>query len=120
MNEARHMINLDIVAEMRRDVGVEAYGILVAALREEIENGQSTLRRHYDDGNWRRLEVDAHALKSACRSFGADQLANSCMAIEKAAERIVTGSSDKIPDKALLDILDFMITETLQALDTLS
>tara|TARA_R110002096_G_scaffold328994_3_gene522964 strand:+ start:749 stop:1096 length:348 start_codon:yes stop_codon:yes gene_type:complete len=67
------------------DVGLETTQMLLASLKTEIESSGRKLSEYFAVRDRRLLENQAHALKSAARSFGALQLGESCLALEEAA-----------------------------------
>ncbi|WP_262692860.1 Hpt domain-containing protein [Kordiimonas aestuarii] len=71
--------------KLTADVGEESAAFLIGSLKQEIERTGSALAEHALKGELEQVEIQAHALKSAARSFGAMRLGETCLAIEEAA-----------------------------------
>lgn len=79
------LLDRRVLDRLALDVGLETTQMLLASLKTEIESSGRKLSEHFAERDTRLLENQAHALKSAARSFGALQLGESCLAIEEAA-----------------------------------
>ena len=82
-----HMPLLDqpILDRLTADVGEESAIFLINSLKQEIVRTGKALAEHASKGDLEQVEIQAHALKSAARSFGALRLGEACLAIEEAA-----------------------------------
>ncbi|GHF12382.1 hypothetical protein GCM10017044_02910 [Kordiimonas sediminis] len=103
------------VQQLISDVGEDAFLMLSEALIAEIQNAQQSLPRYLADKDWHMLEVDAHAMKSAARSFGAEALADACLDLEKYGQSSGTDGDAK----AILNTFDTAAVETLNAIKKL-
>lgn len=103
------------VIEMRRGEVGDVLPRLLDALRGEIASRMTTLRPAFEAGDPHTVEVQAHALKSAARSFGAMQLGELCAQMELAAK---TGRPALGPDD--FDRLEASAADTLKALEGVS
>lgn len=109
------LLERPILAKLEVDVGAESAAFLIQSLKDEIRTGQSVLVQYAADDDMHQLETQAHALKSAARSFGALRLGAACMAIEEQA-RSATG---KQVLGALLDEFGEVSAATLAAFEEL-
>lgn len=83
-----HMPLLDkpVLDRLTADVGEESAAFLIGSLKNEINRTGDALEVLAAKGELEQVEIQAHALKSAARSFGAMQLGETCYAIEQAAK----------------------------------
>ena len=102
-----------VFARMKSDVGEDVAFMLLGSLKGEIEKGVAALRQHFTEQDYHMLENQAHALKSAVRSFGAMRLGEACLALE-------TAGKEKLSWEAIeLQLADFesISKETLSLLN---
>lgn len=85
MPEQKPLLDKTILDRLALDVGDETTQMLIDSLKTEIETSEHKLVEHLSKKDYRLMENQAHALKSAARSFGALQLGDSCLALEEAA-----------------------------------
>ncbi len=85
MTENFPLLDQSVIDRLALDVGEKTARMLVESLIVEIESSGRKLETHLSDGDVKLVENQAHALKSAARSFGAMQLGESCLALEEAA-----------------------------------
>ncbi len=104
-----------VFATLQEDVGPSSAVILVQSLKEEIRNSEILLQAYAQDRNMRLLENQAHALKSAARSFGALRLGEVCRALEGEAK---DGAPQTILANRLLQFQQ-VSSESLTALEGL-
>ncbi len=107
------ILDLEVIDQLAKDVGVETMSMLLASLTEEIQSTQQALTQFFEEGNMVQLGIRAHALKSAARSFGAMQLGEMCALLEKEAG--ADGGPEHI--KGWLDVFNNQAAATLAALD---
>ncbi len=83
-----HMPLLDkpVLDRLTADVGEESAAFLIGSLKNEISRTRDALEDLAAKGDLEQVEIQAHALKSAARSFGAMKLGETCYAIEQAAK----------------------------------
>ncbi len=79
------------VAELRGEVGADAFDEVVEMFLEEVEEVTERLAAAPDPG---RLEMDLHFLKGSALNLGFAELASLCAALERAAGR----GPDAMPD----------------------
>lgn len=72
--------------QLSSDVGPDSVVILLASLKNEIRMGEAAMQDYLQASDMALLENQAHALKSAARTFGALRLGELCFAIEKYAK----------------------------------
>ncbi|TNE67081.1 MAG: Hpt domain-containing protein [Alphaproteobacteria bacterium] len=107
------LVDRPVLNRLTADVGKESAAFLLSSLRREIESSGAALREHLDAGELDQLEIKAHALKSAARSFGAMRLGEICLALEDAAR-----TEREVPEiERLLAKFYAVSTETLLAFD---
>lgn len=92
------LLDQAVYDRMVADVGAETAKMLLESLKGEIKNSRDKLEAYLSDKDIALFENQAHALKSAARSFGAMQLGESCLSLEMAAK-----------DKALGRMIDLMV-----------
>jgi len=76
------VINQKTLDALAREVGSSTIPVLVKSLCDEIRSGIGNFNTYFSNEDWRALEVEAHALKSATLSFGAEKISGACRAIE--------------------------------------
>ncbi|WP_417450117.1 Hpt domain-containing protein [Kordiimonas sp.] len=79
------LLDKKVLDKLTNDVGEESVEFLVGSLKQEIERTGLAISEHLSKGEIEQVEIQAHALKSAARSFGAMPLGDICQAIEEAA-----------------------------------
>lgn len=79
------LLDTSVIDRLSLDVGADTTKMLLESLKNEIEQSGQKIMDHLSNKDCRLLEIQAHALKSAARSFGALQLGESCLALEEAA-----------------------------------
>lgn len=79
------LLDQPVLDRLTADVGQESAAFLISSLKQEIEKTGSALAKFASEGDLEQLEIQAHALKSAARSFGAMKLGEACYALEEAA-----------------------------------
>ncbi|WP_417462302.1 Hpt domain-containing protein [Kordiimonas sp.] len=79
------LLDQPVLDRLTADVGQESAAFLVSSLKQEIAKTGTALARFASEGDLEQLEIQAHALKSAARSFGAMRLGEACLALEEAA-----------------------------------
>jgi HPt (histidine-containing phosphotransfer) domain-containing protein len=79
-------VDKPVLDKLAAEVGKESAAFLLDSLVKEIKTSGCELSEHASSRNYEQLEVQAHALKSAARSFGAMQLGEACQALEHAAK----------------------------------
>lgn len=104
------LLDKPVLDRLAAEVGEESAAFLLDSLRKEIQNSGCELAQHASVGNYEQVEVQAHALKSAVRSFGALRLGEACQAIEYAAKAEQTPELD-----GLLSQFKVISEETLEA-----
>lgn len=107
-----HMPILDkpVLDRLTADVGEESAAFLTSSLKNEITRTRDALEDLAAKGELEQVEIQAHALKSAARSFGAMRLGETCYAIEQAAK-----ASQQIEVDGLLVELKSVSAETITA-----
>ena len=94
------------------DVGEETATMLLQSLTREIEGSRDKLETYLVDEDLALFENQAHALKSAARSFGAIRLGESCLSLELAAkEKALSKMTELMPE------FRATVTETLKVFD---
>lgn len=88
------LLDQPVLDRLTADVGQESAEFLVSSLKQEIEKTGSALAQCASEGDLEQLEIQAHALKSAARSFGALRLGEACFALEEAARADRAGEID--------------------------
>lgn len=78
-------IDTDILDQLQRTLGAEAFGVVTQAFDLEIKSSRAALSNALEAEDWNALETVSHALKSAAASVGAMQVSGVCLAIEEAA-----------------------------------
>jgi HPt (histidine-containing phosphotransfer) domain-containing protein len=76
------VINQKTLDALAREVGSSTIPVLVKSLCDEIKSGIRNFNTYFTNEDWRALEVEAHALKSATLSFGAEKISDTCRSIE--------------------------------------
>lgn len=104
------LVDKPVLDKLAAEVGAESAAYLLDSLKDEIISSGSKLTVHASSGDFDLLEVQAHALKSAVRSFGALRLGDACQAIEHAAKTESTPQLD-----GLLKDFQTISAETLEA-----
>lgn len=84
------MLDKDVLDRLREDVGSEPASFLIDSLKTEIASGAEALEEFFQKNDLKQLEIQAHALKSAARSFGAMQLGEVCFTIEMGVKKGIT------------------------------
>ena len=102
------LVDKPVLDRLTADVGEESAAFLLTSLKKEIQKSGSELAAFAAGGDYQQLEVQAHALKSAARSFGALRLGEACQALEQAAK-------NKSDPERLLSQFEAISQETLQA-----
>ncbi|MFC4348672.1 Hpt domain-containing protein [Kordiimonas lipolytica] len=104
------LLDMPVLDRLAAEVGKESAAFLLDSLKQEIRNSGCELMQHASVGDLEQLEIQAHALKSAARSFGAMRLGEACQAIEYAAK------ADGSPEiEGLLSQFQIISEETLEA-----
>ncbi|PCI63445.1 MAG: hypothetical protein COB37_04935 [Kordiimonadales bacterium] len=85
MTEVFALLDDEIVQGMEREVGSDMLPILLQSLRNEIVSADKAMTAYLAEDEIALLRNQAHALKSAARSFGMLQLGEACFDIESAA-----------------------------------
>lgn len=80
------VLDKKILAKLCSDLGEESADFLIKSLVKEIHNSEAVIVEYADTRNMHMLENQAHALKSAVRSFGALKLGADCLALEESAK----------------------------------
>ncbi|NVJ98803.1 MAG: Hpt domain-containing protein [Alphaproteobacteria bacterium] len=107
------LVDKPVLDRLAAEVGKESAAFLLDSLKAEIKSTGSKLAVHANTGDLEMLEVQAHALKSAVRSFGAMRLGDACQALEFAAK------AEALPDlDGLLNQFNEISEETLAAFAT--
>ena len=119
MTETLPLLDQGTLQSLKCDVGEKTFGLLVASMRRELSNGDSDLRAACEASDWSALERQAHALKSASRTFGAERLGQACERLEAAARDQESPAGAKPAIKPLLDDALGLITDMAKRLDTL-
>jgi len=86
MSTVLPLIDRATLYRLTLDVGEENAIMLLGSLKAEILASQKKLEKYLALQEWALFENQAHALKSASRSFGAMQLGEACMVLEQAAK----------------------------------
>jgi HPt (histidine-containing phosphotransfer) domain-containing protein len=98
---------------LKADVGPDSAAFLIESLKSEIKAGEQAFPEHVAAGDLSALEIQAHALKSAARSFGAMRLGEICLLLEQGAKaRTTDGLSSALKD------FEKACSEALAAFDT--
>ena len=107
-----HMPLLDkpVLDRLTADVGEESAAFLIGSLKNEINRTGDALEVLTAKGDLEQVEIQAHALKSAARSFGAMQLGETCYEIEQAAK-----AACKAKVEGLLGELKAVSADTISA-----
>ena len=104
------LLDKPVLDRLAAEVGEESAAFLLDSLKKEIRNSGCELLQHASSGDLEQLEIQAHALKSAARSFGAMRLGEACQAIEFAAK------GNGVPEiDGLLNQFQLVSEETLEA-----
>lgn len=104
------LVDKPVLDKLAMEVGEESAAYLLDSLKNEIRQSGCELSQHATSGNLEQLEVQAHALKSAVRSFGALRLGEACQEIEAAAK------AERAPDMdGLIAKFQAVSEETLEA-----
>jgi len=115
MAETLALVDQNVIDQLAEDVGAETLPVLIASLKREIAGAQAALPGNLAAGDKEQLEISAHALKSAARSFGAMQLGEACLALEEAAR---DGAGEETLH-ALMDKFLARAEETLAAFEVM-
>lgn len=111
MSDALPILDPDPFERLKAEVGEETARLLKATFRAEVEDALEGLFAHRAAGNWKLLDVEAHALKSSARTFGA-------MALGAAAERVEQEAEQGGASEQGMNALRDAIVATAEALDT--
>lgn len=96
------ILDATVLAKLKADVGDDAAVFLIDSLIKEIRSAQTTLTEYVRTNDMHLLENQAHALKSATRSFGALRLGAICAALEEGAK---TGAAETLIKGLLADFV---------------
>lgn len=107
------LVDKPVLDRLAAEVGEESASFLLNSLMQEIRDSGSELVQHASVGDLNQLEIQAHALKSAARSFGAMRLGEACQALEFAAKGDASAELAR-----LLDQFRAISEETLEAFST--
>jgi len=113
MGEDLPILDKRVLATLTRDVGETSAAFLIESLKVEIRSSERQLLGFAESNNMPGLENQAHALKSAVRSFGAMRLGALCMALEASAKLENNGPEIE----ALLANFNSVATVTIAAFD---
>lgn len=112
MPETIALIDASAIARLKSDVGPESASLLVKSLKKEITKSCGDLANHISSNDLHMAETQAHALKSAARSFGAMQLGEACYKLEQAAHQ----ARPQTALQAIFSEMEGCVEETLEAL----
>ena len=107
------LLDGEVVRELEGDVGSDMLPILLQSLRNEIVSADKAMTAYLVEGEIRLLRNQAHALKSAARSFGMLRLGEACFDIETAT----TGELDLETVDTLLAAFRIVANSSLEKLD---
>ncbi|UTW58678.1 Hpt domain-containing protein [Kordiimonas sp. SCSIO 12603] len=112
MGDTYPVFDESVFERMKSDVGDDVALMLLGSLQGEIGKGAVALRQHFIAQDYHMLENQAHALKSAVRSFGAMKLGEACLELEMAGKENRSWSELE----QLLNDFESVSDETLSAL----
>ena len=110
------LCNFNTLQALEAEVGSDVLPTLISSLCEEIEASLSNFKTYLNKNAWQSLEIEAHALKSAALSFGAERLSQICRKIELSAKN-KTGFQDI---EILINDFEHHAKDLLDKLKTLS
>ena len=74
------MIDNSIIEQLKSDVGEI---LAIELIHVFVDESQKLVAEMVHSSDAKTIEINAHSLKSSCNSFGATQLAQTCLQIEK-------------------------------------
>lgn len=80
------LCNMSTLKSLEQEVGAGVLSTLITSLCDEIETSRENFTVYIKNTARQSLEVEAHALKSAALSFGAERLSQTCRSIEFATK----------------------------------
>ena len=93
------VLDREVLKGLITDVGKDTADMLLQSLTREIEGSKDKLEAYLVDENIPLFENQAHALKSAARSFGAIRLGECCLSLELAAkEKALPKMTELMPE----------------------
>ncbi len=106
------VLDKSVLNRLIADVGKDTAVLLLQSLKKEIENATVSLDEYLQTRDMAQLENQAHALKSAVRSFGAMRLGACCLALEEAGKHGI----EPVEIKKMIQDFESVSVETLSAL----
>ena len=79
------MIDNSIIEQLKSDVGES---LAIELIHVFISESQKLVKEMVNSSDSHEIEINAHSLKSSCNSFGATQLAQTCLQIEKRVKQV--------------------------------
>ncbi|MCE2570760.1 PAS domain S-box protein [Motilimonas eburnea] len=75
-------VNKSTLKQLKKDIPTQVLNDILAIFSQESEQRIADIHHHYQQQDWRLLEIEAHSLKSSAGSFGLEQLQQLAKAIE--------------------------------------
>lgn len=93
------MVNSETLAMLEADLDKDTLMMLVGVFADEAVTRSMTIADALAAGNVRLAAEEAHALKGSSGTFGAEQIARTALAIEKAGKEgdLVTAQTAFVP-----------------------
>ncbi len=80
------LIDQTALDRLEMEVGAETLKLLLASMCNEISSTCTQLNEAVAAGDWAVIDIQAHGMKSASRTFGAERLGAACEALEMRAK----------------------------------
>lgn len=109
------LLDTNVLDRLKADVGDESATFLINSLKTEIASNAEALEKFLAENDLEQLEIQAHALKSAARSFGALRLGEACYTLETGAK---SGATHEVLEGNMTQFKD-ICAQTLEAFDEL-
>ncbi len=75
-------LNTATLKQLKKDIPAKVLSDILAIFSQESEQRIKDIHSHFEQQNWRLLEIEAHSLKSSAGSFGLEKLQHLAKAIE--------------------------------------
>ncbi|MFO6424515.1 PAS domain S-box protein [Motilimonas sp. KMU-193] len=75
-------LNQATLKQLKKDIPSNVLDDILAIFNQESEQRINDIHAHFEQQNWRLLEIEAHSLKSSAGSFGLERLQQLAKAIE--------------------------------------
>jgi len=114
------LCNMKTLRALEAEVGAAVLPVLVSSLCEEIQTSRENFKTYFSKEAWQSLEVEAHALKSAALSFGAERLSQACRELEFTAKSQIQSGTKHDDIRKLISSFETHASALLEELKPLS